>query len=77
MKISTDNLALCLGGGAARGAFHLGVLDFCEQHNIDIKAYSGSSIGSIISASHASGINAREQLKIFSSKELRKSHKYG
>ena len=76
MKISTDNLALCLGGGAARGAFHLGVLDFCEQHNIDIKAYSGSSIGSIISASHASGINAREQLKIFSSKEIRQVLKF-
>ena len=37
-KIPTNNLALALGGGAARGAFHLGVLDFCEQHNIDIKA---------------------------------------
>jgi NTE family protein len=76
MKIPTNNLALALGGGVARGAFHLGVLDFCEQHNIDIKAYSGSSIGAIISASHASGVKAKEQLKIFSSKELKQAIKF-
>ena len=76
MKIPTNNLALALGGGAARGAFHLGVLDFCEQHNIVIQAYSGSSIGAIVSASHASGVTAREQLKIFSSKEMRQTLKF-
>ena len=76
MKIPTNNLALVLGGGAARGAFHLGVLDFCEQHNIEIQSYSGSSIGAIISASHASGIKAKEQLKIFSSKEMRQTLKF-
>lgn len=75
-SIPTNNLALALGGGAARGAFHLGVLDFCEEHKIEIKAYSGSSIGAIIAASHASGISAKEQLKIFSSKDLRQSLKF-
>ena len=70
------NLALVLGGGAARGAFHLGVLHFCEEHKIEIEAYSGSSIGSIISCSHASGISAKEQLKIFSSKDIRQALKF-
>lgn len=70
------NFALALGGGAARGAFHLGFLHFCEEKNIDIKAYSGSSIGSIISCSHASGISAKEQLKIFSSKDIRQALKF-
>lgn len=70
------NLALALGGGAARGAFHLGVLHFCEENNIQIQAYSGSSIGSIISCSHASGISAKEQLKIFSSKDIRQALKF-
>lgn len=76
MRIPTNNLALALGGGVARGAFHLGFLDFCETHNIKIQAYSGSSIGAIISASHASGVKAKEQLKIFSSKELKQSIKF-
>jgi NTE family protein len=71
-----NNIALALGGGSARGAFHLGVLDFCEQNDIQIQAYSGSSIGAIISASHASGIKAKEQLKIFGSKELRQALKF-
>jgi NTE family protein len=74
--MNTDNIAIVLGGGAARGAFHLGVLDFCEQHNIEIQAYSGSSIGAIISASHASGIKASEQLKIFKSKDVRQALKF-
>ncbi|MBP7741802.1 MAG: patatin-like phospholipase family protein [Aliarcobacter sp.] len=76
LKIKTNNLALVLGGGAARGAFHLGVLDFIEKNNIEIKAYSGSSIGAIISASHASGISAKEQLKIFSSKDIKQIFKF-
>ena len=75
-KIQINNLALVLSGGAARGAFHLGVLSFFEQHNIEIKAYSGSSIGAIISASHASGISAKEQLRIFSSKDIRQILKF-
>ena len=75
-RIPTNNLALALSGGAARGAFHLGVLDFCEEYKIEIKAYSGSSIGAIISASHASGISAKEQLKIFSSKDVRQALKF-
>lgn len=76
MQIPTNNLALALGGGAARGSFHLGVLDFCEKYELEIKAYSGSSIGAIISASHASGVSAKEQLKIFSSKELQQALKF-
>lgn len=70
------NLAITLSGGAARGAFHLGVLHFCEKNEIEINAYSGSSVGAIISASHASGVSAKEQLKIFSSKEFRQTIKF-
>lgn len=69
------NLSLCLSGGASRGAFHLGVLSFLEEQNIKINAYSGSSIGAVICASYASGVKAKEQLKIFKSKELKKSIK--
>ena len=70
------NLALALGGGAARGAFHLGVLHFCEENKIEIQAYSGSSIGSIISCSHASGVSSKEPLKIFSSKDIKETLKF-
>lgn len=67
---------LVLSGGAARGAFQLGILHFLDEHKIEIDSYSGSSIGAIISASHASGVSAKEQLKIFTSKDLKKVLKF-
>ncbi len=69
------NLAIVLGGGAARGAYHLGFLHFCDENKIEISAFSGASIGAIIGASYASGVSAKEQFKIFSSKEARKNLK--
>ena len=36
-------VALCLSGGAARGAYHLGVISVLQEHNIRIKAISGAS----------------------------------
>ena len=70
------SFALVLSGGAARGAFHLGVLAFFDEHNIKFEAYSGSSIGSVIATSYASGVSPKEQLKIFKSKELKKAIKF-
>ncbi len=69
-------LALVLSGGAARGAFHLGVLAYLEDNNIEISAYSATSIGAIIACSHASGIKAREILEIFKSKEVKDTLKF-
>jgi NTE family protein len=71
-----QSISLCLSGGAARGAFTLGVLDILEKENINIQRYSGSSIGGIIAASHASGVSAKEQLKIFKSKALQETIKF-
>ena len=70
------SLALALSGGAARGAFHLGILAYLEDNNIEISAYSGSSIGSIIACSHASGVKARDILEIFKNDEIKKSLKF-
>lgn len=69
-------LNITLSGGAARGAFHLGVLDFLEKEKVTINAYSGTSIGSIIACAHASGIRAQEQLKIFKSNDIKKALKF-
>ena len=56
---------LALGGGVARGAFHLGVLDFCEQYNIDIKAYSNNQLEPLLVHLMPQRVSAKEQLKIF------------
>ncbi|HHB93712.1 MAG TPA: patatin [Campylobacterales bacterium] len=71
MKIS-----LVLSGGAARGAFHLGVIEALLQKGIEIEAISGSSIGAIIASSLSANISPKEQLEIFKSKAFRKSFKF-
>lgn len=65
-------ITLALSGGAARGAYHLGLLRYIEQNDIEVKAISGTSIGAIIGASWLSGVSAKEQLDIFKSREFKK-----
>lgn len=65
-------ITLALSGGAARGAYHLGVLQYIEENNITVKAISATSIGAIIASSWLSGVSAKEQLAIFKSREFKK-----
>lgn len=65
-------ITLALSGGAAKGAYHLGVLQYLDEQNVRIKAISATSIGAVIGASYACGISPKEQLEIFKSKEFRK-----
>lgn len=71
MKIS-----LVLSGGAARGAFHLGVLQALDEFGIEIEAISGSSIGAIIGTSYACGVSPKQQLEIFCCDEFKKAFKF-
>ena len=65
-------VSLSLSGGAARGAYHLGVLHYLDEQSIEVKAICGVSIGAIIGASYASGVKPKKQLEIFQSKEFKK-----
>ena len=60
-------ISLCLSGGAAKGAYHLGVIDILEKNDIKIKAISGASIGAIVGASIVSGQKAKEVLEVLKS----------
>ena len=53
-------VGLVLGGGAALGIAHVGVLRVLEQENIPIDIVVGSSIGALIGGLWASGKNADE-----------------
>lgn len=76
MNKNLKEVVLALSGGGARGAYHLGVLHYLDQHNIKVKAICATSIGSIIGASYASGITPKEQLEILKSKEVKKIFKF-
>jgi NTE family protein len=53
-------VALVLGGGAARGFAHVGVLRILEQEKIPIDMIVGTSVGSLIGAMYASNPNSFE-----------------
>jgi NTE family protein len=53
-------VALVLGGGAARGFAHVGVLRVLEQEKIPIDMIVGTSVGSLIGAMYASTPNSFE-----------------
>ena len=50
-----NKIGIALGGGAARGYAHIGVLNAIDELNIPISYISGTSIGSFIGALYASG----------------------
>ncbi len=60
------DITLALGGGGARGAAHLGVLRVLEREGFQIRAVAGTSIGAIIGALYASGLNAEQLENLFS-----------
>jgi NTE family protein len=49
-------LGLALGGGAARGLAHVGVLKVLEEEEIPIDCIAGTSIGAFIGALYAAGV---------------------
>ena len=46
-------LGIALGGGGARGAAHIGVLNGLEQADIQISMIAGVSAGSVIGAMYS------------------------
>ena len=50
-------IGLALGGGAARGMAHLGVLKALEQHGIYIDMLSGTSAGAMTGTVYAAGLD--------------------
>ncbi len=49
-------IGLALGGGAARGLAHIGVLKVLEQADIPIDIIAGTSMGAFIGAMYAAGV---------------------
>ncbi len=59
-------IGLCLSGGGARGAYHIGVLQALQEAKINIHIVSGTSAGALIGSLYCQGISPEEILKISS-----------
>jgi predicted acylesterase/phospholipase RssA/CRP-like cAMP-binding protein len=60
-------IGLALGGGAARGMAHLGVLKSLEQHGIYVDMLAGTSAGAMVGAIYASGMDPEHSTRCFKS----------
>lgn len=58
-------IGLALGGGAARGMAHLGVLKVLEQNGICIDMIAGTSAGAMTGTIYASGMDADYSIESF------------
>ncbi|MCP5097151.1 MAG: patatin-like phospholipase family protein [Chloroflexi bacterium] len=58
MSLKNRKRALILSGGGGRGAYHVGVLRFLEEHEWFPDIVAGTSIGAVNGAAIASGHNA-------------------
>lgn len=66
MKLNPFNtkIGLALGGGAAKGIAHIGVLKAFEEHQLKIDYLSGTSIGALVAAYCAFGKSADEIMEV-------------
>ncbi|PZP34583.1 MAG: esterase [Roseateles depolymerans] len=53
-------IGLALGGGAARGFAHIGVIQVLEEAGIKVDLVAGTSAGSLVASLYASGKSGRE-----------------
>lgn len=74
MKLNPFNtrIGLALGGGAAKGIAHIGVLRAFEEEHIRIHCISGTSAGALIASYYAFGRPAESILTICSTLNLSK-----
>ena len=57
-------VGVAVGGGAAFGIGHVGVLNVFEENDIPVDLIAGTSMGSIIALGYAGGISPRDMLDI-------------
>lgn len=60
LTLRTPSWGLALGGGAARGFAHIGVLQVLEENGLRPTVVTGTSAGSLVAAMYATGMKGSE-----------------
>ena len=60
VESARPRIGLVLGGGGARGAAHIGVLQVLEEHRIPVDSVAGTSMGALVGGMYASGRSANQ-----------------
>jgi NTE family protein len=61
---AAPKIALALGGGAARGFAHIGVIKALESQGISIDIVTGTSAGAVVGALYASGMSGFQMQRL-------------
>lgn len=59
VPVQLPRVGLALGGGAARGFAHIGVIQVLEEQGIAVDLVAGTSAGSLVATLYASGRNGK------------------
>jgi NTE family protein len=70
--VRSERVSLALGGGAAKGLAHVGVLRGLEEDGIAVAAIAGTSMGSVVGALRARGMSAAEMEAFFAAVDWRR-----
>ena len=64
VRVAPVRVGIALGGGAAKGFAHIGVIKMLEANGIQPVVVSGTSAGSVVGALYASGMDAFQMQKV-------------
>ena len=64
-SVKAQRVVLALGGGAAKGLAHVGVLRGLEEDGVEVEGIAGTSMGAIVGALSARGMSAAEMVGFF------------
>ncbi len=70
-------IGLCLSGGGARGAAHVGVIRALQENGIDIHAVSGTSAGALVGAVYCAGGSVEKMTAFLKEGSIFKTIKFG
>lgn len=70
-------IGLALGGGAAKGIAHIGVLKAFEEENVEISYLTGTSIGALVASYYAFGKSVDEVFEVGKKLNLQKVVNFG
>ncbi len=59
-EAARPRIGLVLGGGGARGAAHIGVLEVLDELRVPVDCVVGTSMGALVSGAYAAGVSPRE-----------------
>lgn len=63
LAAARPTIGLVLGGGGARGAAHIGILEVLRENRIQIDCVAGTSMGGLVSGAFASGLTPDEMMQ--------------